>query len=110
MRDGETAFAGSFCGWIAEAGASRRDDRLECRARDSTQRVHSGNHKCPQDGERETAALPQAGGRTLVEGGSHQAHRSGHVPENLILGEEKLDGRALIDAIVVYKPLAIRLR
>ena len=63
-----------------------------------------------ENGERETSSLPQGGGRTLVEGGSHQAHRSGHVPENLIPGEEKLDGYALIDAIVVYKPLTIRLR
>ena len=35
-KTGETVPAGSFNGWIADAGASRRDDRLECGFRDST--------------------------------------------------------------------------
>ena len=35
-KTGETVPAGSFYGWIAEAGTSRRDDRLECGFRDST--------------------------------------------------------------------------
>ena len=39
----------------------------------------------------EAASLPLAVGRTVVEGGSDQAHRPGHVPENL---NSKETGRA----------------
>ena len=107
-KTGKQSPAGSFYGWSAEAGAARRDDRLERGLSDSARRVYSGYSERPRDGERETATLPQAVGRTLVEGGSDQAHPPGHVPENLI--PKKLDVRALGDVVLVLKPLAIRLR
>ena len=39
-------------------------------------------------------AIPQAGGRAVVEGGADQAHRPGHVPENLIPEETGRDRRS----------------
>ena len=42
--------------------------------------------------------------------GRIKPHRSGHLPENLIPKTKKPDGHALIDAMVVFKPLPLRLR
>ena len=89
-KTGKRSRQGSFHGWSVETGASRRDDRLDGGFRDSTRPVHSGYHDRPQDGGRENSSLPQAGGREVVERGSDQAHRPGHVPENLV--PKKLDG------------------
>ena len=92
-------------------GPRRRDDRLECRLRDSARRVQSGHYQRPQGGERQNSILPQAGGCTLVKGGPNQAHRPRHVRENLNARETGWAGvRALGDAVLVLKPLPICLR
>ena len=88
--------AGSFSGWVAEAGATWRDDRLDYGLRDSVRRVYSRYPERPRDGERENPNLPPAVGRTLVEGGANQAHRPGQVPENL---DSKETGRADVCAL-----------
>ena len=50
-------------------------------------------------------------GCTLVEGGSNQAHRPGHVPKKAKLKETaRADIRTPGGAVLVLKPLAIRLR
>ena len=67
----------------AEAGAARRDDRLERGFRGSGRPVHSGYHERRQDGGREILGVPQAGDRSVVKGESSQAHWPGHVREDL---------------------------